>query len=325
VIIISLGIYIYQNMEAEEAGVALWPHPKLRPSTQAQVDPQSESDSEEEPITSQAQLATPSSRQIFLEDRRKRKAERAALRRASKARKEARRSLSGQEKKRKKEAVLVPSSSAPSRPTSSFPEVSTSSVDDDKKKDEDVPTQSVETIDSATTAPAIESEQTESQDSASTQASPSPNRPPVSNPLGSKAAVNGDKKAKTSDHVTAPSTSGSSELDSSMPEQVDFQSAVSSTTKPRPNAEAGPSTKKPKMKASVEIPVTPRTSTKRSRESGPAKRGSPKVEDDDSLRRRLATPSAVNEFIASKYWKPPYLNRLEAAGSRSSIVGDARC
>jgi len=53
------------------------------------------------------------------------------LRRASQARKETRKSLSGREEK-KEEAVLVPHSSAPSRPTLSFPEVSTSPVDDDE-------------------------------------------------------------------------------------------------------------------------------------------------------------------------------------------------
>ena len=115
----------------------------------------------------------------------------------------------------------------------------------------------------------------------------------------------------------ATNTSGPSELDdSSIPEQADLGKAIKSIAPKRQNAEAGPS-KKPRTKTPTATPVTPKTSKKRTRESGVSQGKSPAVEDDDSLRRRLGTPSAVNEFIASKYWAPPYLNRLEAAGSGS--------
>jgi len=318
-------------MEAEEAGVALWPQLPMRPSTQSQAYPLSDSESNDEPTTSQAQSQPRDneSRKILNAEKRKRKAERAALRlakSAKKARKEARKSAASQAEQ-EKEAVLVPSSSAPVRPTLSFPDVSISPEKEDEKEDhgmdeseEDPLTQSIDTID-APSVPTVESAgQTESQDSASTQVSPSPTRPPQLNPLGSKLLSNGGGRTTTKDKKSSPATSsasGSSELDSSsVPEQADLEKAIKSIAPKRQNAEAGPS-KKPKTRPTAATPVTPKTSKKRTRESGVSQGKSPAVEDDDSLRRRLGTPSAVYEFIASRYWAPPYLNRLEAAGSES--------
>jgi hypothetical protein len=321
------------NMEAEEAGVALWPQLPMRPPTQSQAYPASDSDSNDEATTSQVQSQSRDheSKKILLAEKRKRKAERAALRlekSAKKARKEARKSAASQVGL-EKEAVLVPPSSAPGRPTLSFPEVSTSPVDDDEKEDDDKEdggndkdnsTQSIDTLD-VPSVPTVDSAgQTESQNSASTQVSPSPNRPSLPKPLGSKDPTNGEGKTMTKKKEDSPATqksSGSSELDdSSVPEQADLEKAIKSIAPKRQNAEAGPS-KKPKTKPATVTPVTPKTSKKRTRESGVSQGKSPAVEDDDSLRRRLGTPSAVNEFIASKYWPPPYLNRLEAAGSES--------
>jgi hypothetical protein len=324
-------------MEAEEAGVALWPQLPMRPPTQSQAYSASDSDSNDEPTTSQvrSQSRDHESKKILLAEKRKRKAERAALRlekSAKKARKEARKSAASQVGM-EKEAVLVPPSSAPGRPTLSFPEVSTSPVDDEEKEDnesdddtedhgkeEDNSTQSINTLE-APSVPTIESAgQTQSQDSASTQVSPSPNRPSLPKSLGSKVATNGGGKTTTKKKEDSPATSnasGPSEFDSSsVPEQADLEKAIKSIAPKRQNAEAGPS-KKPKTKTPTVTPVTPKTSKKRTRESGVSQGKSPAVEDDDSLRRRLGTPSAVNEFIASKYWPPPYLNRLEAAGSES--------
>jgi hypothetical protein len=318
-------------MEAEEAGAALWPQLPMRPSTQSQVYPASDSDSNDEATTSQVQSQSRDheSKKILLAEKRKRKAERAALRlekSAKKARKEARKSAASQVGL-EKEAVLGPPSSAPGRPTLSFPEVSTSPVDDDEKEDDDKEdggndkdnsTQSIDTLD-VPSVPTVDSAgQTESQNSASTQVSPSPNRPSLPKPLGSKDPTNGEGKTMTKKKEDSPATqksSGSSELDdSSVPEQADLEKAIKSIAPKRQNAEAGPS-KKPKTKPATVTPVTPKTSKKRTRESGVSQGKSPAVEDDDSLRRRLGTPSAVNEFIASRYWAPPYLNRLEAAGS----------
>lgn len=324
-------------MEAEEAGVSLWPQLPMRPSTQSQAYPLSESGSEEEHNRSQQISSAPTdkaSRKIFNEERRKRKAERAAERAAKKARKEARKSAGG--KDRGKEAVLVPPSSAPQQPTLSFPEVSTSPVDGDGKDDDekdndekdndekdndDPPTQSISTLD-APSVPTVDSAgQTESQESASTQISPSPTRLPLPKPIGNQLPKGKGEIPKLKPKARSPSTqdgSGSSELDSSIPEQADLETAIEQIAPVRPNAEAGPSTKKPKPKSKVDTPVTPRTSKKRSRESGVSQTKSPNVEDDETLRRRLTTPMAVAEFIASKYWAPPYLNRLEASGSKSS-------
>lgn len=315
------------TMEAEEAGVA-WPQLPMRP-TQSQNHHLSESGSEDDPNSSQMQSSSRDneSRKIFNAEKRKRKAERAILRAESRARKEARRSARESLLVNSKDDVMVPSSSAPSRPTLSFPEVSTSPVDDDEKE-EDRGTQSVETEESQPSAPMVESEQqTESQDSTSTQQSPSPHRLPVTHLLGSKhprkdrREPEGDERLSDNESQDRPpstlNTSGSSELDSSIPEQADLETAIKSIAPKRPNAEAGPSVKKPKTKPATSTPVTPRTTKKRTRESGVSHRASPKVEDDDSLRRRLSNPSAVAEFIASKYWAPPYLNRLEAAGSES--------
>lgn len=328
-------------MEAEEAGVALWPQLPMRSSTQSQASPPSDPGSIDDPSTSQVQIQSRDDerKKIFNAEKRKRKAERAALRlekSAKKARKEARRSAASQLDK-EKEAVLVPPSSAPSRPTLSFPEVSTSPVEDDEKEDdekeedggwddekeedgkeEESLTQSIDTLE-APSVPTVESAgQTNSQDSVSTQASPSPKR--LSLPKADKISVNGGGKAKRTDKESSPATrntSGSSELDdSSIPEQADLETAIKSIAPKHQNAEAGPS-KKTKTKTVAVTPITPKTSKKRTRESGVSQGKSPAVEDDDSLRRRLATPSAVNEFIASKYWAPPYLNRLEAAGSES--------
>ena len=324
-------------MEAEEAGVSLWPQLPMRPSTQSQAHPLSDSESNDEPNTSQVQSQPRDneSRKISIAEKRKRKAERAALRlekSAKKARKEARKSAASQVGT-EKEAVLVPPSSAPGRPTLSFPEVSTSPVDDDEKENdeldddmddhgkvEDISTQSINTLE-APSVPTIESAcQTQSQDSASTQVSPSPNRPSLPKTLGSKLSSNQGGKTTTNGKESSPATtntSGPSEPDdSSIPEQADPGKAIKSIAPKRQNAEAGPS-KKPKTKTATVTPVTPKTSKKRTRESGVSQGKSPAVEDDDSLRRRLGTPSAVNEFIASRYWAPPYLNRLEAAGSGS--------
>jgi len=328
-------------MEAEEAGVALWPQLPMRPSTQTQAYPSSDSESNDDPSTSQVRTQSRDNerKKIFSAEKRKRKAERAALRlekSAKKARKEARKSAASQLAK-DKEAVLVPPSSAPSRPTLSFPEVSTSPVEDDEKEDDEKEedggwddekeedekeekslTQSIDTLE-APSVPTVESAgQTDSQDSVSTQASPSPKRLPL--PKADKISVNGGGKANRTDKESSPATrntSGSSELDdSSIPEQADLETAIKSIAPKHQNAEAGPS-KKTKTKTVAVTPITPKTSKKRTRESGVSQGKSPAVEDDDSLRRRLATPSAVNEFIASKYWPPPYLNRLEAAGSES--------
>jgi hypothetical protein len=333
-------------MEAEEAGVAVWPQLPMRPSTQSQAYPPSDSESNDEPNTSQVQSQSRDheSKKILIAEKRKRKAERAALRlgkSAKKARKEARKSAASQVGM-EKEAVLVPPSSAPSGPTLSFPEVSTSPVDDDEKEvdeeeeeveddedvgnDKDQSTQSINTLE-APSVPAVDSAaQTESQDSASTQVSPSPNRPSLPKPLGSKTSSNGGGKTTIKDNESSPATqnsSGSSELDSSsVPEQADLEKAIKSIAPKRQNAEAGPS-KKPKTKTATVTPVTPKTSKKRTRESGVSQGKSPAVEDDDTLRRRLGTPSAVNEFIASRYWTPPYLNRLEAAGSKSFPIEGA--
>jgi len=327
-------------MEAEEAGVSLWPQLPMRPSTQSQAYPLSDSESNDEPNTSQVQSQSRDneSRKILNAEKRKRKAERAALRlskSAKKARKEARKSAASQ-LEQEKEAVLVPPSSAPGRPTLSFPEVSISPEKEDEKEDdgmdeseEEVLTQSIDTID-APSVPTVESAgQAESQDSASTQVSPSPTRPPLLKPLGSKVLSNGGGRTTTKDKKSSPATSnasGSSELDSSsIPEQADLEKAIESIAPKRQNAEAGPS-KKPKTKTPTVTPVTPKTSKKRTRESGVSQGKSPAVEDDDSLRRRLGTPSAVNEFIASRYWAPPYLNRLEAAGSESFMPQqECRC
>jgi hypothetical protein len=335
-------------MEAEEAGVALWPQLPMRPSTQSQAYPPSDSESYDEPTTSQVQTQSRDneSRKILIAEKRKRKAERAALRlekSAKKARKEARKSAASQLEK-EKEAVLVPPSSAPSRPTLSFPEVSTSPVEDDEKEDheqdddekevdekdndekeddekeESSLPQSIDTLE-APSVPTVESAgQTESQDSASTQVSPSPTRLSLPKPLGNKNAGKGEGKTITKDKESSPATSnasGPSELaSSSIPEQADHEIAIKSIAPNRQNAEAGPS-KKTRTKNAAVTPVTPKSSKKRTRESGVSQGKSPAVEDDDSLRRRLGTPSAVNEFIASRYWAPPYLNRLEAAGSKS--------
>jgi len=330
-------------MEAEEAGVALWPQLPMRASIQSQAYPPSDSDSNDDPPTSQVQTQSRDNerKKIFSAEKRKRKAERAALRlekSAKKARKEARKSAASQLDK-EKEAVLVPPSSAPSRPTLSFPEVSTSPVEDDEKEDdekeedggwddekeedekeEESLTQSIDTLE-APSVPTVESAgQIDSQDSVTTQASPSPTRLSLPKPLGSKAISNGGGKATKRDKESSPATrntSGSSELDdSSIPEEADLESAIKSIAPKHQNAVAGPS-KRTKTKPASATPVTPKTSKKRTRDSGVSQGKSPAVEDDDSLRRRLATPSAVNEFIASKYWAPPYLNRLEAAGSES--------
>jgi hypothetical protein len=337
-------------MEAEEAGVALWPQLPMRRSTQSQAYPPSDSESNDEPTTSQVQTQSRDneSRKILIAEKRKRKAERAALRlekSAKKARKEARKSAASQLEK-EKEAVLVPPSSAPSRPTLSFPEVSTSPVEEDGKdqdekeedekdsdekeddeKEENSLPQSIDTLE-APSVPTVESAgQTESQDSASTQVSPSPTRPSLPNPLKSKNTRKGEEKTITKDKESSPATSnasGPSELaSSSIPEQADHEIAIKSIAPNRQNAEAGPS-KKTRTKNAAATPVTPKSSKKRSRESGVSQGKSPGVEDDDSLRRRLGTPSAVNEFIASKYWAPPYLNRLEAAGSKSYLQGTFR-
>jgi hypothetical protein len=344
-LISSLNYLVSAEMEAEEAGVALWPQLPMRPSNQSQAYPLSNSDSEAEGDTSRQISSTPNdkaTKKVLIAEKRKRKAERAAERLAKKARKEARKSASGGGKEKEKEAVLVHPSSAPSRPTLSFPEVSTSPVGEEEKEDQDVSTQSIETAESQTTAPAVESAgQTESQDSASAPLSPSPSRLPGSGLLGLKAngqvktygrirekSVEEEEEEEEEEHVEAnghapstQSTSGSSEIESTIPEQAEVETEIKTIAPKRTNAEAGPSTKKPKAAA----PNTPRTSTKRSRNSGVSKKGSPQVEDDESLRRRLATPTAANEFIVSKYWPPPYLNRLETAGSKSASSRPKGC
>jgi hypothetical protein len=326
-------------MEAEEAGVALWPQLPMRPSTQSQAYPPSDSESNDEPTTSQVQSQSRDheSKKKLIAEKRKRKAERAALRlekSAKKARKEARKSAASQVGM-EKEAVLVPPSSAPGRPTLSFPEISTSPVDDDEQHDDenddvgkavgeiegDSSARSINTLE-APSVPTVESTgQSESQDSASTQVSPSPTRPSLLRPLGIKDIRAGEEKKTAEEKKSSPATqntSGPSELDSSIvPEQADLETAIKSITPKRKNAEAGPS-KKPKTKTTTPGPVTPRTSTKRPRESNPSAGKDPKMEDDDSLRRRFTNRAAANEWIASQYWKPPYLNGLEAEGSKST-------
>ena len=348
-------------MEAEAAGV-VWPQLNLKPST-TRPEPGSESEAEEAD-TSQAQISsTPgddASRKIFRAEKRKRKAERAAKRAAKQARRQARESAASssllieQRKEVEEEEepwegnVLVPPSSAPAGPSLSFPEVSTSPVEDDEKSD-DVSTQSVKIDQPSQTQPASTIDtnpSTESQPSSapdivlSSNATPTPDPPARSKGVKNK----GKGKARASEpvpHTNIPSddeldqdTLDASLVDSSIPEQADLERthkpiASSSKSRPNINAEVGPSkprAKKSKNKNQLPTPdVTPPSSPaplarkpikqKKPRESGVSDGRTVEKEDIEHLRRILDTPSAAHEYIASSYWTPPHLKRLEEAGS----------
>jgi hypothetical protein len=110
-------------------------------------------------------------------------------------------------------------------------------------------------------------------------------------------------------------------------EKADVPTAPKSISKPRQNAEAGPSTQgqnKKKGRPAASDSSTPVPKAKRAKVSRPrdseTKGRTVEAEDDEALRKRLANPSAAVEFIASQFWKPPYLNRLEEAGSESKII-----
>jgi hypothetical protein len=72
------------------------------------------------------------------------------------------------------------------------------------------------------------------------------------------------------------------------------------------NADAGPSTLAQPAKCNA------KPKSKNGPDAGP--------EIDEALRSRLSDVGASQEFIASKWFSPPYLNALEAAGSESRLL-----
>jgi hypothetical protein len=361
-------------MEAEEAGVALWPQLPMTSSTFTQPYPDSESDSGKEANTSQLPIENGDRKRLRAEKRR-RKEERAAKRAAKLARKEARekRGSLGQ----KGGDVLVPHSSAVTGLSSSFPEVSSSP---EKEQVNGESSQSINVTgdnDTQPSAPTIASVQepsrswpelsispeksvrspdrdvndksaskypksSSSQQQATSQAWPELSISPSKSPSPPPTQPVVKEKKRKEQHIGLPSsdpivsTSAPSQIstlhptpiiEDSVSQEADVQTAPKSISKPRQNAEAGPSTQgqnKKKGRPAASDSSTPVPKAKRAKVSRPrdseTKGRTVEAEDDEALRKRLANPSAAVEFIASQFWKPPYLNRLEEAGSESKII-----
>jgi hypothetical protein len=216
------------------------------------------------------------------------------------------------------------------------------------KGKESQPASTVETNPSTNTQP-----WTAPQISLSPSATPTPSVTPTPSPAAPQTDLTKKNKGKGKARQPLPTASNAvdsdsdqdtldaSQVESSIPEQADLgkvYKAVASSSKSRPNgnAEAGPS--KPKIKKSKtknQLPtpaITPPSSPeplarkpikqKKPRGSGASEGRTVEKDDIEHLRRTLATPAAAHEYIASSYWPPPHLKKLEEAGSKSLVFHD---
>lgn len=338
-------------MEAQEAGIDPWPQLALRPSTQFIVsDSNSEPESSNEYANeSQVQefTPTPASRPKIRdekatrsEEKKKRKRAREEVRTAKAARR-ARREAIAKAKLSHEHAgsrskggpsTLVPLSSAQeTEPISSFPPTSPA---EEVEQDE---VDNVLADESGSKEPQLRSSSPTHQGQEDPEAGQATEKD--TDKTAQNYMLNKPKSYKV-DKGKKPMKPHGGEVDvqNDLPStSVISTTSTSKAVKPKagkakptpakrkrtPNAEAGPSNTTVAPETEDATTTTPGRQSvgRRPRSSAtPGLTRSEAPENDETLRHRLLDPGAAQEFLISKYHTPPYLNRLEEAGSKLPVV-----